>query len=304
MNLNKKSIIVIFFAISILYVVLWTKFLYLSYRAKKRQIEANANELQFKLAYRGEKINKETNFDLNLQEATGKLNSFIYKIPCFSKISSWEKWFRERALRFSLEVDSIFNEENKGIGDLINSNSYTLNLRGDFLNLGEYIESLENDECLCVIDEIEMEHIASKPGSVQARVDVAVLNSQDLYDSEDSRNKDAQNRESRKFYYNSLWDNNPFTKQATNKIWGEKRAHSPKKRIKERRMGIEDIKLNGMIFYNGEYSALINDERLNKGDNLFGFEIYKIEKDNVYLTCGKERYRLTMHGKEKTKKLK
>ncbi|MGA1823687.1 MAG: hypothetical protein ACMUIP_03410 [bacterium] len=260
--------------------------------------------MQIKLAYRGEKISSETDFDLNIQQATAKLNSFIYKIPCFSKISSWEKWFRERALRYSLEMDSIFSEKNQKIGDFVNSNLYTLTLRGDFLNIGEYLESIENDECLCAIDGLEMETIASKPGSVQARVDIAVLNSPTAYDSEDSQEKNPHGKESKKFYYNSVWDTNPFIKQAHMSIEKEKRVQTPKKRIEKRTMGIDDIRLNGIIFYNNEYSALINDERFHEGDHLLGYEIYRIEKENVYLTCGEERYRLTMHGNEKKKKLK
>ncbi|MGA1868931.1 MAG: hypothetical protein ACMUJM_10330 [bacterium] len=311
MNLNRKSITIFFLALSIVYIIVWTKLFYFSYQTKKKQLEKEVNELEFRLAYREEKIKRDASFDINLYNAAERFNSFIYKIPCFSKASSWEQWFRERALRFSLKVDSIFNEENKDLGDLIHSDSFTLNLRGDFLSMGEYFESLENDECLCAIDELEIKQIDSTPGSVHARVNVSVLNSLDLYDSDVYDFKNSANKKSRKFYYNSLWDNNPFKRREVNEKSVTKgsqkkekgKISSGKKVVKKRGLGIDDITLNGIIFYNGEYIALMNDERFNKGDRLLGYTIDRIEKDNVYLTYGKERFRLTMYGQEKKKKL-
>ncbi|MGA1796221.1 MAG: hypothetical protein ACMUIL_10215 [bacterium] len=51
-----------------------------------------------------------------------------------------------------------------------------------------------------------------------------------------------------------------------------------------------DIKLTGIVFFDNQYMALINDNGVREGDSIFGFKVLKIKRDYIVLLDGSGDY--------------
>ena len=51
-----------------------------------------------------------------------------------------------------------------------------------------------------------------------------------------------------------------------------------------------DIELTGIVFFDNQYMALINDNGVREGDSIFGFKVLKIKRDYIVLLDGSGDY--------------
>jgi len=51
-----------------------------------------------------------------------------------------------------------------------------------------------------------------------------------------------------------------------------------------------DIQLTGIVFFDNQYMALINDNGVREGDTIFGFKVLKIKRDYIVLLDGSGDY--------------
>ncbi|MEW6379353.1 MAG: type 4a pilus biogenesis protein PilO [bacterium] len=66
-------------------------------------------------------------------------------------------------------------------------------------------------------------------------------------------------------------------------------------RSEEAVTSIRDLDLNGIVSYQGEYIALINNRRLKKGETVIGMEVMWITKDSICLAKGSEKFILRLN---------
>ena len=61
---------------------------------------------------------------------------------------------------------------------------------------------------------------------------------------------------------------------------------------------IENIYLSGIVFFDGNYSVLINNKNMKIGDSIGKYSIKKINNDHIILTSSNERYKLSLQGQK------
>jgi len=60
-------------------------------------------------------------------------------------------------------------------------------------------------------------------------------------------------------------------------------------------VSIADLDLNGIVSYQGEYTALIDNRRVKKGDAISGMEVMWITKDSICLSKGSDKFILRLN---------
>ena len=58
---------------------------------------------------------------------------------------------------------------------------------------------------------------------------------------------------------------------------------------------IGDLDLTGIVNYQGEYTALIGDRRVKKGDTIVEMEVMWITKDSICLSKGSDKFILRLN---------
>ncbi|MEW5802973.1 MAG: hypothetical protein AB1847_12810 [bacterium] len=67
--------------------------------------------------------------------------------------------------------------------------------------------------------------------------------------------------------------------------WGEEKGGT----------SIQDLDFTGIVNYQGEYTALINNRRVKKGDGIAGMEVMWITKDSICLSKGRDKFILRLN---------
>jgi len=86
--------------------------------------------------------------------------------------------------------------------------------------------------------------------------------------------------------------------QSSGGLAGRYPAEDDSNELQSREKGavsISDLDLNGIVNYQGEYTALIGDRRVKKGDAIAGMEVMWITKDSICLSKGGDKFILRLN---------
>ncbi|MBN2373507.1 hypothetical protein JXL19_06960 [bacterium] len=178
---GKLWIFLLFSVIALVYALWWAICVYMPYNKKKAEFESRISALEHEINKKRANLIELKDADESLRSSLARIQDIRSRLPDLNNIIKFTDHLKKRGLDHNLLV-----EEDVPDTHLISSPypariqiypvPVTLRLKGDFLFIGRYIQSLDEEErFFCHIKSVMMERVSNDISDVSAQIKMEVF---------------------------------------------------------------------------------------------------------------------------------